>query len=179
MNIILIGFMGSGKTTVGKILANRLRMPFKDLDLEMEQELGVPASRYYALYGEEKFRRTERNVLLELLRYKNIILSTGGGAPCYADNIDIMNREGITVYLKMNRKAIIDRLLILKPSSLARRLLIAEKSKEEMIRFVETNMDKRESFYNKARIVVENEGTDACAAVERIISMLQFCDYKD
>ena len=171
--------MGSGKTTVGKILANRLRMPFKDLDMELEQKQGITASKFYAIHGEDAFRKAERIILLELIKNKNLIISTGGGAPCYSDNMEIMNREGVTVYLKMNKDAILQRLLMLKPSSLARRLLIAEKSKEEIIRFIEANMEKREVFYNKARIIVENEGSNACIAVERIISMLQYYDNKN
>jgi Shikimate kinase len=142
--------MGSGKTTVGKILANRLRMPFIDLDQEIELKNGISASKYYATHGEKLFRETERNILLEIVKNKNQVISAGGGAPCYSDNMDIMNREGVTVYLKMNRESILQRLLMLKPSSIARRLLIAEKSKEEIIRFVKTNMDKREIFYDKA-----------------------------
>jgi shikimate kinase len=173
MNIFLIGFMASGKTTVGKILSNRLRMPFTDLDIEIEKKHGISASKYYATYGEKSFREIERNILLELINNQNLIISTGGGAPCFFDNMEIMNREGITVYLKMNREAILQRLLKLSPASLARRLLIAEKSKEEIIRFIETNMDTREVFYNKAKIIVSNEVNDACIAVERIISILQ------
>jgi len=179
MNIFLIGFMASGKTTVGKILAKKLRMSFKDLDLEIEKKHGITASKFYATFGEKSFRETERKILLELIKDKNLILSTGGGAPCFFDNMEIMNREGITVYLKMNKEAILQRLIKLSPASIARRLLIAEKSKEEIIRFIETNMDKREIFYNKARIVVSNEIQDACIAVERIVSALQFYENKN
>jgi shikimate kinase len=173
MNIFLIGFMGSGKTTVGKILANRLRMPFKDIDQEFELKFGLPPSRFYATKGEKLFRESERTVLLELIMNKNFIISTGGGVPCFFDNMEVMNREGVTVYLKMNRQAILQRLLKLPPASIARRLLIAEKSKEEIIRFVESKMDEREVFYNKAQILVPNESDDACIAVERIISILE------
>jgi shikimate kinase len=176
MNIFLIGFMGSGKTTVGKILANRLHLPFVDLDLEIEKKEGISASKYFASSGEQTFRETERNILLGIITNKNQIISTGGGAPCYSNNMEIMNREGVTVYLKMNREAILKRLLMLKPSSLSRRLLIAEKSKAEMMHFIETSMDERENFYNRAGLTVSNESDDACIAVERIISMLHYYD---
>jgi len=171
--------MGSGKTTVGKILANRLRMPFKDLDQEFELKFGIGASKFYATKGEKLFRETERKILLEIIKNNNQVISTGGGAPCFSDNMDIMNREGVTVYLKMNRESILQRLLMLKPSSIARRLLIAEKSKEEIMRFVETNMDTREIFYGKAGIIVSNDSNDACVAVENIISKLLLYDNKN
>ncbi len=179
MKIFLIGFMASGKTTVGKILANRLRMSFKDIDAEIEKKHGITAGKFYAAYGESAFRETERNILLELIKDDNLILSTGGGAPCFFDNMERMNHEGITVYLKMNKEAILQRLLKLSPASIARRLMIAEKSKEEIIQFIETNMNNREVFYNKARIVVSNEIQDACITVERIVSALQYYDNKN
>jgi shikimate kinase len=179
MNIFLIGFMGSGKTTVGKILANRLRLPFMDLDQEFERKFGITASKYYAENGEKLFRETERIILLEIIKNKNHVVSTGGGAPCYSDNMDIMNSSGVTVYLKMKRESILQRLLMLKPSSIARRLLIAEKSKEEIIKFIETNMDQRETIYDKASITVSNDSNDACNAVENIISQLKLYDNQD
>lgn len=179
MNIFLIGFMASGKTTVGKILAKRLNMTFKDIDAEIENKHGMTAGKYYAAFGETSFRETERAILLELVKNNNQVISTGGGAPCFFDNMEVMNRQGITVYLKMNKEAIIQRLLKLPPASIARRLLIAEKSKEEIIQFITTNMDKREIFYDKARIAVSNEIQDACITVERIIAALQFYNHKN
>ncbi len=179
MNIFLIGFMGSGKTTLGKLLSKKLGLTFADLDIEIQNKYCLPVGKLYVSIGKSAFREIEHNMLLELIKINNRVISVGGGVPCFYDNMDVMNREGITVYLKMNSESILQRLLNLPPAAVARRLLIANKSKEELFQFIKTNMEKRESFYNRAQIIVSNDVRDANITVERLVTALQMYDIKN
>jgi shikimate kinase len=148
-------------------------MKFVDLDALIEKHEGISPAKVYAEKGEKYFRDTERERLIEIVKSDNQVISTGGGAPCYLDNMEVMNKYGITIYLKMSNEAIIQRLSKLPPASKMRRLLIAKKSKEEIDHYVLKNMQFRQPYYEKARITVLNEGDDACIAVEEIVSSLQ------
>ena len=98
--IILIGYMGAGKTTVGKALAKALGVTFYDLDWYIETRMRRTVKQIFDQEGEEGFRRIERNMLHEVAEFENVVLSCGGGTPCFFDNIDYMNQQGPVVYLK-------------------------------------------------------------------------------
>ncbi|MDE6688385.1 MAG: shikimate kinase, partial [Prevotella sp.] len=100
VRIILIGYMGAGKTTIGKALAKELDIPFYDLDWYIESRRHKTVSQLFAEVGEEAFRKIEHNMLHEVAEFENVIISCGGGTPCFFDNIDYMNRQGQVVYLK-------------------------------------------------------------------------------
>jgi shikimate kinase len=168
MNIFLIGFMGSGKTTLGKMLSKRKDMVFVDLDAEIENLKCMTVGKLNVILGEPAFREIERNILLEVIKTDNQIISVGGGTPCFFDNMELMNRAGITIYLKMDKESIHQRLLHLPPASLAKRLSIANKSKTQIMQFVTANLDKREKFYSQARIIVENDVHDKVITLNRI-----------
>ena len=136
--IVLIGYMGSGKTTVGKALAKDIGLPFYDLDWYIESRMRKKVSQIFAEQGEEGFRRIERNMLHEVAEFEDVVISCGGGTPCFFDNIDYLNGQAQVVYLKAD------------PEVLHRHLLMG-KTPEELIQFIREQLEKREPFYSKAR----------------------------
>ena len=106
-NIYLIGLMGSGKTTLGKILSKKLDKIFYDSDQVIEEKLGVDVSMIFEYEGEEGFREREKDILLELVSKKNIVLATGGGIILSKSNRDLLSENGIVIYLKSNQKDLI------------------------------------------------------------------------
>ena len=150
MMIFLVGFMGSGKTTLGKRLARLLGYAFVDLDKVIEERAGVSVSRYFRDHGEDAFRQLERECLQAGLPARKTVVATGGGAPCYFDNMDWMNRHGVTVYLMLSPKALASRL---KGSQ--DRPLIAGMSGAELIAYIEGKLAERESYYKKAACWVD------------------------
>lgn len=146
-HIFLIGFMGVGKTTNGKKLAALLNYPFVDMDEVFVEQQGMPISDFFALHGEAAFREKEREILLSLADLPPSVVSTGGGAPCYFDNMTWMNKHGLTVYFHMPAKALANRLA---NSKRHKRPLIKDLSEEEILHFIEEKIQQREPFYNQA-----------------------------
>lgn len=148
--IILIGYMGAGKTTVGKALAKDLGLMFYDLDWYIESRMRKTVAQIFAERGEEGFRQIERNMLHEVAEFEDVIISCGGGTPCFFDNIEYMNQQGDTVYLQASPEVLAAHLKMGKGV----RPLIAGKSEEELNRFIVESLEKREPFYTKARHIV-------------------------
>ncbi len=156
MKIFLIGFMASGKTTIGREVARRTGWAFIDLDERIELREGRSVSAIFAERGEEAFRRLERECLDEVCRIDhNIIVATGGGVPCFFDNMERMNRAGTTVYLRFSPP---DLKLRIQLSSQDSRPLVAGKSDEELLHFVTESLARREPFYTQAAYTLQ--GTD-------------------
>ena len=101
IRIFLIGYMGAGKTTLGKAFAKKYNLSFVDLDWYIEERFHKTVQELFAERGEDGFRELERNMLHEVADFENVIISTGGGAPCFFDNMDFMNKSGITVFLNV------------------------------------------------------------------------------
>lgn len=157
-NIFLLGFMGCGKSTLGKKVAKKLDLPFFDLDKCIEEKAGVSISEIFKTKGEEYFRALESKVLISLINNQdNYVLSLGGGAPCFNDNMKLINELGTSIYLKYNEGILASRLI----NSKAERPLIANKTKEELIDFISKLLSKREQFYNQSKIVVEGNNITA------------------
>ncbi|MDR1632933.1 MAG: shikimate kinase [Dysgonamonadaceae bacterium] len=148
----LIGYMGSGKTTVGKQLARELNLQFMDLDLFIENRYHKSISAIFEEKGEAAFRKIERKALMEMLDFENVVISTGGGTPCFFDNIDLMNQSGITIYLKVSVDELVERLKNAKQ----KRPLIKNKDSEEIKDYITANLGKREQFYNQATFIFES-----------------------
>lgn len=144
--IILIGYMGAGKTTVGKALAKDLGMDFYDLDWYIESRMRKTVPQIFAERGEEGFRLVERNMLHEVAEFENVVLSCGGGTPCFFDNIDYLNRQGPVVYLKAQPEVLYKHLHMGKTE----RPLLKGKSKEELQNFITGQLAQREPYYSKA-----------------------------
>ena len=145
--ILLTGYMGAGKTTLGRALAAKLGLTFIDLDCYIEERFRKTISQIFAEKGEEGFRDIERRMLHEVAEFEDVIISTGGGTPCFFDNIDYMNSKGITVYLQVP----VERLFIRLSIARKQRPLIKEKNDEELRAFIIEQLAKREPHYTKAQ----------------------------
>ena len=144
--IFLIGYMGAGKTTLGRALAAELGVEFIDLDCYIEERFRKTISQIFAEKGEEEFRNIERRMLHEVGEFENVIISTGGGTPCFFDNIEYMNSQGTTVFLDVP----VERLFIRLSIARSKRPLIKDKNDEEIKVFIEEQLARREQFYLKA-----------------------------
>ncbi len=149
--IIIIGYMGSGKTTVGHALSQELGLPFYDLDWYIETRMHCTVKQIFDEKGEEGFRVIEHNLLHEAAEFENVIISCGGGTPCFFDNIDYINRQGETVYLKCSTDVLYKHLKMGKTV----RPLLLNKTPDEVKAFIETQLKEREPFYGKAKHVVD------------------------
>lgn len=149
--IFLTGFMGCGKTTLGKKLASKLNWPFIDLDAVLEQQAGVAIAEYFSTHGEDAFRQLESSVLKEFDYPADAIVSTGGGLPCFFDNVAWMNAHGHTVYIRLTPKALASRLENNKED----RPLLRHKHGDELVSFIESKLAEREPFYTQAEHIAE------------------------
>lgn len=151
MRIFLIGYMGCGKTTLGRELADKLNLTFIDMDAFLEEKYFKTIPQIFASEGEEGFRKKERKVLEEVSEFDDVILATGGGAPCFFDNIDLMNRSGFCIFLDVDVETLAERLIAAKTE----RPLIRGKSAGELKEFISGMLEKRRPFYEKATFVAK------------------------
>lgn len=139
--------MGAGKTTLGKVLAKELGVQFYDLDWYIEQRMRKTISELFSQYGEDGFRKIECNLLHEVAEFEDVVISCGGGTPCFFDNMDYMNSQGDTVYLKASTDVLLGHLKMGKTV----RPLLKGKTPEEMRQFIEEQLMAREKYYLKAK----------------------------
>lgn len=168
--VYLIGYMGCGKTTIGKRLAKSIGWGVIDMDSRIESRYRKTIPDIFASEGEESFRKKERFILEELSSLENVVVSTGGGAPCFFDNIDVMNSSGLCVYIRMTPEALAARLKNAK----ANRPLLKDKTEEELTNFIKEQLEKRRAFYEQARYVIDNDnGTpeEAAAKIAELLNM--------
>ncbi len=166
MKIFLIGMPGSGKTTTGKLLAEKLKLPFVDLDAEIEKSEGQPINQIFEKRKENYFREVESTVLKNFCSAsESFVMSTGGGAPCFHDNMVQMNASGKTVFLDVPAKEIANRL---EKTNLTERPLFAKLSAEQLKDKIEFLRSQRIVFYKQAKFVFE--GSDL--PVEMIFSKI-------
>lgn len=168
-NIFIVGFMGSGKSTVGKKLASKLDMKFIDLDKHIESSINQSIPNYFDLNGEEKFRELEKKILIALFKEENAVISCGGGTACFYDNMDQMNQNGLTIYLKMSVEMLVSRLVEAKEQ----RPLIAGKSKKELTEYISKQLDKRDYYYKKAHYTVKSKDIDVVVLADFLKKELQ------
>ncbi|MBO7302134.1 MAG: shikimate kinase [Bacteroidaceae bacterium] len=145
--IFLIGYMGSGKTTLGRALAKELGLQFIDMDSYIETRFCKTISKIFAEKGEDGFRETERRILHEVGDFEDVIISTGGGTPCFFDNVEYMNGQGTTVFLDVPEERLFIRLSIARNN----RPLIKDKSDDELRNFITEQLAKRRPHYEKAQ----------------------------
>lgn len=150
--IFLVGFMGCGKTTMGRKLATALGYEFLDLDHALEAHAGMPIPEYFSIHGEDAFRKLESSILKETAYPENALVSTGGGLPCFFDNMDWMNAHGQSVYMKLTPKALASRLEHAKTP----RPVLQGKKGDELVAFIESKLAEREPFYSKASVTAES-----------------------
>lgn len=149
--IFLIGFMGSGKSTLGKKIARALHYEFSDLDNYIESVAAQSISSIFETQGEDYFRKLETACLQNYSSQKNLVIATGGGTPCFNNNMELMLQEGCCVYIKMPEGALYQRLYQATP----KRPLLAGKSEEELKEFIRLKMLEREPVYLKSHIVID------------------------
>lgn len=153
--VFLIGFMGSGKTTLGKKLASRLNRKFIDLDQLLVERVGMSIPAYFEAHGEADFRALESKILKEQIA-EDTIVSTGGGSPCYFDNMDWMKDNGIPLYLNLSAKALFDRL---RQSNIANRPALKGLEGEALLAFITEKLAERAPFYEQAAIHIDQLNT--------------------
>ena len=151
--IFLVGYMGAGKTTVGRALSKRTGLSFIDLDYYIEGRYRKTVSQIFAEKGEEGFRKIERNLLHEVAAFEDVLVSTGGGTPCFFDNMDYMNACGATIYLKVSVEELARRLEVCKRT----RPVLRGRSGEELRDFIAESLELREPYYGKASVVFDAE----------------------
>ena len=149
--IIIIGYMGSGKTTVGRALAHNLGLSFYDLDWYIESRMHKTVKQLFDEKGEAGFRLIERNLLHELAEFENIVISCGGGTPCFFDNMAYLNAQGDTVYLKATPDVLHGHLKMGKTV----RPLLLDKTEDEVQTFISRQLAEREIYYNKAKYTLD------------------------
>lgn len=148
--IFLIGYMCSGKTTLGQSVAAAAGLPFVDLDDMIERKEGMTVSQIFERYGEQKFRELERDVLHSCTG--KMIVACGGGTPCHYDNMDWMNVNGLTIKLESSEDRLLERL---RQGALKRPLLTG-KSDDELIAFVNKAMSERKEWYDMAAVTFDS-----------------------
>ena len=147
IRVIIIGYMGAGKTTIGRALSKELGIPFYDLDWYIESRMRKTVAQIFAERGEEGFRQIEHNMLHEVAEFENVIVSCGGGTPCFFDNMEYMNQQGETVYLQASPEVLYGHLLMGKSV----RPLLLGKSKEELLVYIKEQLERRDPYYLQAK----------------------------
>ena len=163
--VFLIGFMGSGKTTWGKKIANALQLPFVDLDHEIVENIGMSIPEYFKAHGEDNFRKLEQEYL-QKQSGRIAVISTGGGTPCFFDNMDWINKNGLSLYLYHTSKSLWWRL---SQSDVNKRPVLKGLSGEELFDFIDSKLKEREPYYNQAHIKFEQIHT----SLEEIIALIK------
>ena len=156
--VFLIGFMGAGKTSIGKELSAKMNCSFVDLDLFIERRYHQTIRQIFKEKGEDIFREIESKALREVAEFEDVIISTGGGTPCFNQNMMYMNKQGTTVYLKVANEELVRRINLNKRA----RPLLKDFSGDELSRFVEVTMVRRKQFYEQAKIIynIEMQGIE-------------------
>jgi shikimate kinase len=162
MKIFLTGYMGSGKSTAGKKLAAKLNFEFIDLDKFIESECGQTISEIFDTKGENEFRALEHNALKKLIIKDNLVIACGGGTPCYYGNMELMNNNGITIYLKMSADTLASRLANAK----GKRPLLENKTEAELKEYITEHLEKREDIYHQAQYIVKGKNLNVDELVE-------------
>ena len=149
IRIFLTGYMGAGKTTLGKAFARELHLPFIDLDWYIEERFHRTIRELFEQRGVDAFRKLEQNMLHEAGEFENVIIATGGGTPCFFDNMDYMNKQGQTVFLNVNPQVLFNRLRV----ATHQRPILQGKTDEELQAFIGEALSKRLRHYEQARYI--------------------------
>jgi shikimate kinase len=168
--IILLGYMGCGKSTIANKLSKITQIPFVDLDKRIEEKMNLTINQIFEVKGEIYFRKLEHNVFIELLNSpEKIIIGLGGGTPCYANNHELLKDDNaISIYLKASIETLYDRLVLNK----SKRPLIADKNEAEMKEFIAKHLFDRSFYYNQAQYKVIVDGKTIDQTVADIVTLL-------
>lgn len=170
--IFLIGYMASGKTTLGRALAKKLNLQFIDLDFYISQRFRSRISDIFEKTGEAEFRKIESSMLREVGEFENVVIACGGGTPCFNGNMDYINSRGTSIFLEATPQRIISRLLVAH----TRRPLVENKTPEELHAFILNHLEERLPYYRRASITIPSDQLESRAQIDetmrRLLSML-------
>ena len=167
--IFLIGYMGAGKTTLGKAFARSMGLTFIDLDWYIEERFHKPVRQNFAERSEEGFRELEKRMLHEVADFEDVVIATGGGTPCFFDNVEYMNQKGETVFLDVSQEVLFRRLKVAKQQ----RPLLAQKNDEELKAFIADALGKRLPHYSKAKHVFRADELEDKQQIQQSVEALK------
>jgi shikimate kinase len=165
VRIYLIGYMASGKSNLGRKLAPRLGYGFVDLDELFEERFKISVLDFFEKYDEQAFRNIERHLLLETREMQNIVVSTGGGSPCYFDNLSVIKSAGISVYLEWDVPALVNRLNTIR----RKRPLLKDIPAPGLAEKIESDLSQRNYFYRQADFTIQGESFDE----DKLVALLR------
>jgi shikimate kinase len=169
MNIVLIGYRGSGKSAVGRMLAARLQIKFVDTDDLIEERQGTPISDIVESHGWDHFRRLEKSVIEEISKGDRLIIAPGGGSVLDTDNVKALKRNGFIIWLKADQQTLLKRIQKDQGSSTRRPTLTGKGTLEE----IEETISERGPFYEKAsEVQIDTSTLNVAALVERILAII-------
>ena len=169
IRVFLMGFMGAGKTTLGKALAKDLGISFIDLDQYIERRYMKTVGQIFATKGEQGFREIESRLLREVGEFDNVIVSCGGSTPLIGDNMDYMLSQGQTVYLKCSNETLLSRL----KTARSQRPLIASKTDDELALFIESETKRREPGYLRAQYICPGDRLESRDQISETIEYIE------
>lgn len=169
MVLFLVGFMGCGKSTVGRKLAEAKGYDFVDLDAEVARLAGMSVQEIFATQGEEAFRQLERKAIEQLSLGDRMVVATGGGAPCYGDNMALLKAKGTTVYLKMSAEALTERLQHVRIP----RPKVAGMDAEQLADYVTKLLAEREPVYMQSKVIVDCDRVSSNVVAGRLRYLLK------
>ena len=164
MRIYLVGYMGAGKSTTSKRLANKLGWEAYDTDRLFEERFKISINDFFHKYDANLYRKLETQILHDTLKYDNAVIATGGGTPCFNNNMEWMNQHGFTVFLKVCPQSAISRL----SQSKVKRPILIDKTQEELAEFIMKNYAERLPFYEQAQLTFKGEDCD----VEQLATLI-------
>ncbi|MBE9488266.1 MAG: shikimate kinase [Bacteroidetes bacterium] len=170
MLIFLVGYMGCGKSTLGRHMAQELNYKYIDTDTLIEKKYDATIPQIFVLHGEDRFREMEREAVQSLDESENAVVSTGGGLPCHNENIELLNSKGFTIYIEVPEELLLKR--ISKTSS--KRPLLAHKTPDEMLDFVKDSLDRRRPYYQQAKMKISGGHIQAHDIVQLMNMTLQY-----
>ena len=166
--IFLIGYMASGKTTLGRALARLLGREFIDLDFYISQRFHKSIPELFKEYGEEGFRDIEAAMLREAGEFEGTVIACGGGTPCFRENMDFILNRGQVIFLEASPERIIKRLKIAK----TRRPLIEGKTEDELREYIDTHLSDRLPHYRRAHITIASDRLESRSQIEETLARL-------
>ena len=169
IRVFLIGYMGAGKTTLGKAFARAMGLTFVDLDWYIEERFHKTVRQLFTERGEDGFRELERRMLHEAAEFEDVAISVGGGTPCFFDNMEYMNEVGETVFLDVDIQVLFRRLKAAKQQ----RPLLDGKTDEELLLFIQEALQKRLPFYSRAKHVFNGEMLEDHCQIQQSVERLK------
>ena len=169
IRIFLIGYMGAGKTTLGKAFARAMGLTFVDLDWYIEERFHKTVSQIFTERGEEGFRELEKRMLHEASDFENVVISVGGGTPCFFDNMEYMSSQGETVFLEVTPEVLFQRLRVAK----RQRPLLAEKTDEEIKTFIRQALQERMVYYSQAKYTFKADELENRRQIQQSVHALR------